>query len=180
MFENVFEFHRQSLKETLQLNRRQFGKVSRILETAGRIEFFFDRNVLPSRLHGLCEIEIDGLRASTECDSHLQLINATQLRKGDVAFGIPCQAARTRRFGVWKSREKKRRPHFVLTNCMKSPITAPSGSRALRHPNEINISRPPWPPNHPACPRGCSFRLHCVRPQEPHTGRNCKAQGSNC
>ena len=33
------------------------------------------------------------LPASTQFDSHMQLIAATQLRKGDVAFGISCSGA---------------------------------------------------------------------------------------
>src|ERR1700722_10810084 len=91
IFENVFEFQIQSLKETLQLNTAEdLEKVSRALELARRIEFFSIGMSYPVAYTACAKLKLIGLRAAAECDSHMQMINASQLKKGDVAFGMSC------------------------------------------------------------------------------------------
>jgi DNA-binding MurR/RpiR family transcriptional regulator len=73
-------------EETLQ-------KASKILELARKIEFFSIGMSYPVAYTACNKLKLIGLPATTQSDSHLQLIAATQMRKGDVAFGISCSGS---------------------------------------------------------------------------------------
>jgi DNA-binding MurR/RpiR family transcriptional regulator len=144
LFENVFEFHRQSLKETLQLNSTaHLDRASRILETAGRIEFFSIGMSYPVAYTACAKLKLIGLPAATECDSHLQLVNATQLRKGDVAFGISCSGSTNETVRCLEIAREKKATTLCLTNCMKSPITAQADLALYATPSEIKYFQAP-------------------------------------
>jgi RpiR family carbohydrate utilization transcriptional regulator len=144
VIQNVFEFQIQSLKETLQLNAADaLERVSRVLELARRIEFFSIGMSYPVAYTACAKLNLIGLRAAAECDSHLQLINATQLRKGDVAFGISCSGSTTETVRCLEIARQGRATTLCLTNCMKSPITAQADIALYATPSEIKYFQAP-------------------------------------
>ncbi|HEV7927138.1 MAG TPA: MurR/RpiR family transcriptional regulator [Verrucomicrobiae bacterium] len=144
IFENVFEFQSQSLKETLQLNTSEdLEKVSRALELARRIEFFSIGMSYPVAYTACAKLKLIGLRASAECDSHMQMINATQLRKGDVAFGISCSGSTTETVRCLEIARQGKATTLCVTNCMKSPITAQADMVLYATPSEIKYFQAP-------------------------------------
>src|SRR6266542_1175275 len=91
LFERVFHFHAQSLTETMKINRQEtLQEASRLLERARRIELFSIGFSYPVAYTARSKFRLIGLPASTEFDSHMQLVAASQLRRGDVGFGISC------------------------------------------------------------------------------------------
>lgn len=144
VFQNVFEFHSQNLKETLQLNSADnLEKVSRVLELARHIEFFSIGMSYPVAYTACAKLKLIGLRATTECDSHLQMVNATQLRKGDVAFGISCSGSTTETVHCLETARQGGATTLCMTNCMKSPITAQADIVLYATPSEIKYFQAP-------------------------------------
>jgi RpiR family transcriptional regulator, carbohydrate utilization regulator len=144
VFQNVFDFQSQSLKETLQLNTAEdLEKVSRALELARRIEFFSIGMSYPVAYTACAKLKLIGLRAAAECDSHMQMINATQLRKGDVAFGISCSGSTTETVRCLEIARQGRATTLCVTNCMKSPITAQADMVLYATPSEIKYFQAP-------------------------------------
>jgi DNA-binding MurR/RpiR family transcriptional regulator len=144
LFENVFEFQAQSLKETLQLNSAEsLEKVSRALETARRIEFFSIGMSYPVAYSACAKLKLIGMRAAAECDSHMQMINATQMRKGDVAFGISCSGSTTETVRCLEIARQGRATTLCLTNSMNSPITAQADVALYAAPSEIKYFQAP-------------------------------------
>jgi DNA-binding MurR/RpiR family transcriptional regulator len=144
IFQNVFEFQSQSLRETLQLNTAEdLEKVSRALELARRIEFFSIGMSYPVAYTACAKLKLIGLRAAAECDSHLQMINATQLKKGDVAFGISCSGSTTETVRCLEIARQGRATTLCVTNCMKSPITAQADMVLYAAPSEIKYFQAP-------------------------------------
>jgi DNA-binding MurR/RpiR family transcriptional regulator len=81
VFEKVFHFHAQSLMETLQINPSEtLERAAQAIEKARRIELFSIGISYPVAYTAFCKFHLIGLPASTEFDSHMQLIAATQLR----------------------------------------------------------------------------------------------------
>jgi RpiR family carbohydrate utilization transcriptional regulator len=144
VFQNVFEFQSQNLRETLQLNTAdELEKVSRALELARRIEFFSIGMSYPVAYTACAKLKLIGLRASAECDSHLQMINATQLRKRDVAFGISCSGSTTETVRCLEIARQGGATTLCLTNCMKSPITAQADLALYATPSEVKYFQAP-------------------------------------
>jgi RpiR family transcriptional regulator, carbohydrate utilization regulator len=144
ILQNVFEFQIQSLKETLQLNSaEEMEKVARTLELARRIEFFSIGMSYPVAYTACNKLKLIGLRAAAECDSHLQLINATQLRKGDVAFGISCSGSTTETVRCMEIARQAKATTLCLTNCMKSPIVAQADMVIYATPSEVKYFQAP-------------------------------------
>jgi RpiR family transcriptional regulator, carbohydrate utilization regulator len=144
IFQNVFEFQTQSLRETLQLNSAgNLEKVSRALESARRIEFFSIGMSYPVAYTACAKLKLIGLRAAAECDSHLQMINATQLRKGDVAFGISCSGSTIETVRCLEIARHGRASTLCVTNCMKSPITEHADMVLYAAPSEIKYFQAP-------------------------------------
>jgi DNA-binding MurR/RpiR family transcriptional regulator len=142
--QNVFEFHIQSLNETLQLNSADdLEKVARTLELARRIEFFSIGLSYPVAYTACAKLKLIGLRASAECDSHLQLVNATQLRRGDVAFGISCSGSTMETVRCLEIARQAKATTLCLTNCMKSSITAQADMVLYATPSEIKYFQAP-------------------------------------
>jgi RpiR family transcriptional regulator, carbohydrate utilization regulator len=144
LFENVFQFHAQNLKETLQINSQEtMEKASRILEMARRIEFFSIGMSYPVAYTACCKLRLIGLPASTECDSHMQLVTATQLKKGDVAFGISCSGSTRETVKCLQTAREKKATTLCLTNCMRSPITDYADLALYATPSEIKYFQAP-------------------------------------
>jgi RpiR family carbohydrate utilization transcriptional regulator len=144
LFESVFQFHAQSLRETFQLNSEEtMQKASRILELARRIEFFSIGMSYPVAYTACNKLKLIGISATTQSDSHLQLIAATQLQKGDVAFGISCSGSTHETVQCLQIARENKAATISVTNCMKSPITEHSDLVLYATPSEIKYFQAP-------------------------------------
>jgi len=144
VFEKVFHYHAQSLMETLRINTEQALKDAALaIDRSRHVELFAIGMSYPVAYLTACKFRLIGLPASAQADSHMQLIAATQLRKGDVAMGISCSGATrevVRCLEVAKSRGAKT---ICLTNSMKSPITATADYALFATPSEIKYFQAP-------------------------------------
>jgi RpiR family carbohydrate utilization transcriptional regulator len=144
LYDRVFQFHAQSLKETLQLNSEEtLEKASRIIELARRIEFFSIGMSYPVAYTACNKLRLIGIPATTQSDSHLQLIAATQMQKGDVAFGISCSGSTHETVQCLRIARENKAATLSVTNCMKSPITAHSDLVLYATPSEIKYFQAP-------------------------------------
>lgn len=144
VFEKVFAFHAQSLTETLQINSQDtFERVAQALNNARRIEFFSIGLSHPVAYTAACKFTLIGMSAATQIDSHIQLISATQMKAGDVAFGISCSGATRETVQCLEVAKDKGATTICLTNAMNSPITARSDLCLYATPSEINYFQAP-------------------------------------
>jgi len=144
LLEKVFHFHTQNLTETLRLNPpTALERVSRVLERARRIEFFSIGLSYPVAYTAYCKFVLLGLPASTEVDAHMQLITATQLKTGDVAFGISCSGTTRETVQCLQVAKSKGATTVCLTNAMKSPITEHADLSLYATPSEIKYFQAP-------------------------------------
>lgn len=144
LFEKVFDFHAQSLSETLQINpQATFERIAHAMDKARRIEFFAIGLSQPVAYTAACKFLLIGLPAGSQIDSHIQLINATQLKAGDVAFGISCSGATRETVQCLEVAKSKGATTVCLTNAMNSPITARSDLCLYATPSEINYFQAP-------------------------------------
>lgn len=144
LFENVFHFHAQSLMETLQINGEEtLREAAKLLERARRIEFFAIGISYPVAYTARCKFRLIGLPASTEFDSHLQVIAATQLRRGDVAFAISCSGSTRETVQCLEIAKAKGATTICLTNSMKSEITRHADLALFATPSEIKYFQAP-------------------------------------
>ena len=144
LFEKVFHFHAQSLAETLRINAQStFERVAQVLEKASRIEFFSIGLSYPVAYTASCKLLLIGLPAAAQFDPHIQLITATQLKAGDVAFGISCSGSTRETVQCLEVAKAKGALTICLTNAMKSPITACSDLCLYATPSEIKYFQAP-------------------------------------
>lgn len=144
IFEGVFHFHAQSLVETLQVNSQAtFERAAQLLEKASKIEFFSIGLSYPVAYTASSKLMLIGMPAATQFDSHLQLITATQMRAGNVAFGISCSGATRETVQCLQVAKSKGATTICLTNAMNSPITATSDLCLYATPSEINYFQAP-------------------------------------
>ena len=144
VFEKVFQFHVQSLMDTLQINSQEtMRQAAQALERAHRIELFAIGISYPIAYLTSCKFRLIGLPASTQFDSHMQLIAATQLRKGDVAFGISCSGATSETVRCLEVARSRRARTICLTNSVRSPITNAADLALFATPSEIKYFQAP-------------------------------------
>jgi RpiR family carbohydrate utilization transcriptional regulator len=144
IFEKVFQFHAQSLVDTLQINSQgTMRQAARALERARRIELFAIGISYPIAYLASCKLRLIGLPASTQFDSHMQLIAATQLRKGDVAFGISCSGATRETVRCLEVARSRGARTICLTNSVRSPITHTADLALFATPSEIKYFQAP-------------------------------------
>ncbi|MBM3801124.1 MAG: MurR/RpiR family transcriptional regulator [Acidimicrobiia bacterium] len=144
LYESVFQFHAQSLRETLQLNSEAtLEQASRMIELARRVEFFSIGMSYPVAYTACNKLRLIGIAATTQSDSHLQLIAATQLQKGDVAFGISCSGSTYETVQCLQTARQNKATTLSVTNCMKSPITEHSDLVLCATPSEVKYFQAP-------------------------------------
>jgi DNA-binding MurR/RpiR family transcriptional regulator len=144
LFQQVFEFHAQSLKETLQLNSAShLEQAARMMSEARRIEFFSTGMSYPVAYTACAKLKLIGMNAGTECDSHFQLIRATQLKKGDVAFAISCSGSTHETVRCLEIARAHKATTLCLTNCVKSPLTEQADLTLFAAPSEIKYFQAP-------------------------------------
>lgn len=144
LLDKVFHFHAQSLTDTLRINSQStFEQVARLLENARRIEFFSIGLSYPVAYTASCKFLLIGLPAVAQSDSHIQLIGATQLREGDVAFGISCSGTTRETVQCLEVAKSKGAQTICLTNAVNSPITLHSDYSLYATPSEIKYFQAP-------------------------------------
>jgi RpiR family transcriptional regulator, carbohydrate utilization regulator len=144
VFEKVFQFHVQSLVDTLQINSQETMRhAAQALERAHHIEFFAIGISYPIAYLASCKLRLIGLPASTQFDSHMQLIAATQLRKGDVAFAISCSGATSETVRCLEVARSRGARTICLTNSVRSPITHAADLALFATPSEIKYFQAP-------------------------------------
>jgi RpiR family transcriptional regulator, carbohydrate utilization regulator len=144
LFEKVFQFHTESLKDTLKINpEATLERVAQVLERARRIEFFAIGLSYPVAYTASCKFLLLGLSAAAQFDSHIQLISATQLKPGDVGFGISLAGTTRETVQCLEAARGKGATTICLTNAMKSPITETSDWTLYGAPSEINYFQAP-------------------------------------
>jgi len=144
VFEKVFQFHAQSLVDTLQINSQEtMRQAARALERARRIELFAIGISYPIAYLASCKLRLIGLPASTQFDSHMQLIAATQMRKGDVAFGISCSGATSETVRCLEVARSRGARTICLTNSVRSPITHAADLALFATPSEVKYFQAP-------------------------------------
>jgi len=144
IFERVFYCHAQSLTETMKINRPEtLERASRLLQAARRIEFFSIGISYPVAYTARSKFRMIGLPASTEFDSHLQLVAATQLRKGDVAFGISCSGTTRETVECVEVARSRGAATICLTNSMKSELVRHADLALFATPSEVKYFQAP-------------------------------------
>jgi len=144
IFRDVFQHHTQSLQETLQINsEKTLMRIARTLETASRIELFSIGLSFPVAYTACCKFQLIGLPASTHMDSHMQIVTATQLKKGNLAFGISISGSTRETVRCLEIARENHATTVCLTNCMKSPITAVADLALYATPSEIKYFQAP-------------------------------------
>jgi DNA-binding MurR/RpiR family transcriptional regulator len=144
LFERVFHFHAQSITETMKINREEtLRNASRLLENARHIEFFSIGISYPVAYTARSKFRLIGLPASTEFDSHLQLVAATKLRKGDVAFGISCSGKTRETVECLEVARSRGATTICLTNSIKSEIVRHADLALYATPSEIKYFQAP-------------------------------------
>ena len=144
LLEKVFKFHEQNLAQTAQINNQAtLERVSQLLAKANRIEFFSIGMSYPVAYTAATKLQLIGFPASTQIDAHLQLIRATQLKSGDLAFGISCSGRTRETVQCLEVAKANGVATICLTNAMKSPITAQSDVCVYATPSEINYFQAP-------------------------------------
>ena len=138
LYEEVFQFHGQSLTETSRINSQEtIERVAHALERARRIEFFSIGLSYPVAYTAYCKFVLLGLSATAQFDSHIQLINATQMKSGDLAFGISLSGTTRETVQCLEVAKAKGATTVCLTNAMKSTLTQHSDHALYASPGEI-------------------------------------------
>lgn len=144
VFEKVFQFHARSLVDTLQINSQDtMREAANTLDRAHRIELFAIGISFPIAYLTSSKLRLIGLPAATQFDSHMQLIAATQLRKGDVAFGISCSGATSETVHCLEVARSRGARTICLTNSVKAPITHCADLALFATPSEIKYFQAP-------------------------------------
>jgi DNA-binding MurR/RpiR family transcriptional regulator len=144
LLEKVFQVHARSLTETLQANPvAQFERIALAIDKARRIELFSIGLSYPVAYTAYCKFLLLGLPASAHFDSHLQLIAATQLAKGDIAIGISLSGTTRETVECLEIAKAQGATTIGLTNAMKSPITTHSDFCLYATPSEIKYFQAP-------------------------------------
>jgi RpiR family carbohydrate utilization transcriptional regulator len=144
VFEEVFQFQVESLRETLQTNSEEtLRQVALALDRARHIELFSIGISYPIAYLATCKFKLIGLPVSTQFDSHMQLVAASQLHKGDVAFGISCSGSTQETVHCLEVARSRGAKTICLTNSMKSPITTYDDLKLFATPSEVKYFQAP-------------------------------------
>ena len=164
VFDKVFQFHAQSLVDTLQINSQEtMRQAARALERARRIELFAIGISYPIAYLASCKLRLIGLPASAQFDSHMQLIAATQLGKGSRVRDLLLRS--DQRDGAVPRGCSSQGGPYHLPDQLCQIADHPGGrSGALRDTQRDQIfSGPARLPNHSTGHRGRTFRIARLR-----------------
>lgn len=144
VFDQVFRLHMRSLAETRQVNSEEtmFAAASAIGK-AHRVHLFATGLSQAVAYTAYCKFRLIGLTAFADTDTHMQLIAAAQMGKGDVAFGISCSGCTKETVECLKVAHERRATTICLTNSMRSPITAHADIVLHATPSEVKYFQAP-------------------------------------
>lgn len=144
IFEQVFRLHSKSLAETQQINcEATLMKAARVLYKAHRIYLFSIGISHAVSYAAYCKFALIGLHAFTEKDAHMQLVNAVQLSRNDVAFGISCSGCTKETVRCLEIARERKATTICLTNSIRSPITAHADIVLHATPSEVKYFQAP-------------------------------------
>ncbi|MEW5979371.1 MAG: MurR/RpiR family transcriptional regulator [Acidobacteriota bacterium] len=139
-----FERHLAGLADTYRLNGDEaFQTASQALTNARRIEFFSVGMSYAVAYAACSALRLIGLAASIQADSHMQIAAATQLRIGDVAFGISCSGRSLVPVQCLEIARENKAMTLSVTNCMMSPITNCSDLILYATPSQVRSFQAP-------------------------------------
>jgi RpiR family carbohydrate utilization transcriptional regulator len=135
----VFALHAQSLADTLSLNSEaDIERAAQLIAKARRVEIFAMGLSYPVAYAAHCKFSLVNIYSSAHFDSHMQVIGATNLGQGDVAFGISCPG-NTREVNHCLEVSRAKGAHTIcLTNTVGSQITQFSDISLFAAPSETN------------------------------------------
>jgi RpiR family transcriptional regulator, carbohydrate utilization regulator len=144
IFDQVFHFHASSLAETRLLNSEEtLMRASEALEKA-RCTYFFSTGLSYAVAYtAYCKLRLIGLPAHVESDAHMQIVTASQLKKGDVAFAISCSGRTHETVRCLRIAQSRKALTICLTNSIKSPITECADIALHATPSEIKYYQAP-------------------------------------
>jgi RpiR family carbohydrate utilization transcriptional regulator len=132
------------MTDTLQINSEEtLRQVAATLDRGRHIEIFSIGISYPIAYLAACKFRLIGMPVSTQFDSHMQLVAATQLQKGDVAFGISCSGSTRETVHCLEVARSRGAKTICLTNSMKSPITAYADLKLFATPSEVKYFQAP-------------------------------------
>lgn len=144
VFQRTFRLHAQSLKETSLINSEAVLKQAvRAFERARAIHIFSIGLSHTVAYAAYCKFGLIGLDSFAEMDAHMQLVHATKLRKGDVAFGISCSGQTRETVRCLEAARKRKATTICLTNSIRSPITRFADIALHAGPSEVNYFQAP-------------------------------------
>ncbi len=144
VFEQTFRLHAKSLKETSLINSdATLNQAVRTLEKARTIHIFSIGLSHAVAYAAYCKFALIGLDSFAEMDAHMQLIHATKLRKGDVAFGISCSGHTRETVRCLEIARERKATTICLTNSIRSPITRFADIALHATPSEVNYFQAP-------------------------------------
>lgn len=137
-FGHMFDLHVRSLIETLEANAHsRLEQVATALQDARRVEFFSMGFSYPVAIAAALKLMAIGRQATAHADAHMQLVAATQLRQGDVAFGISSSGVTRETVRCLEIARERGATTICLTSAMGSPITKSSDLSLYAMPGEV-------------------------------------------
>jgi len=144
VLEQVFRLHTKSLEETRRINSEEtMFRAAHAIERAKRIQMFSTGLSFAVAYTASCKFRLIGLPAFTEMDSHMQMVSASQMKKGDLAFGISCSGRTLETVQCLKTAREREATTLCLTNSIKSPITSHADIVLHATPSEIMYFQAP-------------------------------------
>lgn len=144
VFARTFQLHSRHLLRTQQINSEEaMREAAAAIERAQRLHFFAIGISHAVAYAAYCKFRLIGLPTFIESDSHMQLVMATQMGKGDVAFGISCSGCTKETVRCLEVARERRATTICLTNSIRSPITEFADIALHATPNEIKYFMAP-------------------------------------
>lgn len=144
LFESVFDLHRRSLADTLRANTNAaFEQTAAALHSAREVQFFAMGFSWPIAYTASLKLMVIGRPAFAQADAHMQLIAATQLKAGDVAFGISCSGMTHETVRCLEVARARGATTISLTNTMGSAITKHSDMSLYATPGDVKYFKAP-------------------------------------
>jgi RpiR family carbohydrate utilization transcriptional regulator len=144
IYEQVFRSHMLSLTETFSLNEEAtLAAVARAIRRARRIEVFSIGMSFPIAYTASCKLGLIGIPANATSDSHLQLVAATHMKRGDLAIGVSCSGRTRETVQCLEVARSHQATTVCLTNSIKSPLTRAADIVLCATPSEVKFFQAP-------------------------------------
>jgi len=144
---DVFEYHIESLRRTLNLNRSGVinAAVKSILR-AKRIFLFSIGLSYPVAYFLHKRLTFMGLAAVIEADSHLQLASAASIKRGDVALAVSVAGTTGDTVECLRLSRERGATTICITNSLGSPLAREADFALYAAPSEVKYFQAPLAP----------------------------------